>query len=286
MYCPQTIQNLKNHLGQMYPAELEIKDTIESTTSASYLDLLLSIGRDGDTFIYDKWDDFIFHIANFQFLSRYIPSWPAYGVFISHFTRYARVCSSYKCFILRARRLSSKLLKQGYLVDRLKMLFREFNGRYGDLIQQYEVSLSRMLDDILTLGQQWLPNRSDFSPISRPWYRAWLSANYEGFPWSILQLHFGTCICSNVENNLSWACLVSGLLNCEHPSVLLFCLQAVWHESRERLPLRTHGSVALLEFVCAPIVETRCLELTGSLLYTLNTLGTFSTLSEYMQLYI
>ena len=40
----------------MYPAELEIKDTTESTTSASYLYLLLSIGRDGQlhTSIYDK----------------------------------------------------------------------------------------------------------------------------------------------------------------------------------------------------------------------------------------
>ena len=37
----------ENYLSQMYPAELAIKDTIESTTSASYLDLLLSIGRDG-----------------------------------------------------------------------------------------------------------------------------------------------------------------------------------------------------------------------------------------------
>ena len=37
----------ENYLGEMYPAELEIKDTTESTTSASYLDLLLSIGRDG-----------------------------------------------------------------------------------------------------------------------------------------------------------------------------------------------------------------------------------------------
>ena len=33
----------ENYLGQMYPAELEIKDTTESPTSASYLDLLLSI---------------------------------------------------------------------------------------------------------------------------------------------------------------------------------------------------------------------------------------------------
>ena len=34
--------------------------------------------------------------------------------------------------------------------------------------------------------------------------------------------HFWTCMCSNVETNLSWTCLVSGLLNFEHPSVLFF----------------------------------------------------------------
>ena len=66
----------------MYPTELEIKDTTESTTSASYLDLLLSIERDGQlhTSIYDKRDDFNFHITNFPFLSSKIPSSPAYGV--------------------------------------------------------------------------------------------------------------------------------------------------------------------------------------------------------------
>ena len=146
----------ENYLGQMYPAELEIKDTTESTTSASYLDLLLSIGRNGQlhTSIYDKRDDFNFHITNFPFLSSNIPSSPAYGVFISQLRRYSRACSSYECFILRARRLSSKLLKQGYLAERLKSSFRKFYGRYGDLIQQYEVSLSRMLNDILILDQQ------------------------------------------------------------------------------------------------------------------------------------
>ena len=38
---------VENYLGQMYPVSLEIKDTTESNTSASYLDLLLSIRRDG-----------------------------------------------------------------------------------------------------------------------------------------------------------------------------------------------------------------------------------------------
>ena len=116
----------QGHLGLL--VELEIKDTTESNTSASYLDLLLSIGRDGQlhTSIYDKRDDFNFHITNFPFLSSNIPTSPAYGVFISQLIRYARACSSYGCFILRATRLSNKLLEQGYVKERLKSSLRKF----------------------------------------------------------------------------------------------------------------------------------------------------------------
>ena len=67
----------------------------------------------------------------------------------SSIIRYARACSSYECFILRAMRLSNKLLGQGYVKERLKSSLRKFYGRYGDLTKQYEVPLSRMLHDIL-----------------------------------------------------------------------------------------------------------------------------------------
>ena len=112
----------------MYPPELEIKDTTESNTSASYLDLLLSIGRHGqlDTSLYDKRDDFNFHITNFPFISSNIPSSPIYGVFISQLIRYARACSSYECFVLRAVRLSNKLLRQRYVKERLRSSLRKF----------------------------------------------------------------------------------------------------------------------------------------------------------------
>ena len=93
--------DLENYLGQMYPPEFEIKDTTESNTSASYLDLLLSIGSDGHvrTSLYDKRADFNFHITctYFPFLSSNIPSSPAYGVFISQLILYVRACSSYEC---------------------------------------------------------------------------------------------------------------------------------------------------------------------------------------------
>ena len=45
--------------------------------------------------------------------------------------------------------LSNKLLGQGYVKERLRSSLRKFYGRYGDLIKQYEVPLSRMLHDIL-----------------------------------------------------------------------------------------------------------------------------------------
>ena len=43
----------------------------------------------------------------------------------------------------------NKLLGQGYIMERLKSSLRKFYGRYGDLIKQYEILLSQMLNDIL-----------------------------------------------------------------------------------------------------------------------------------------
>ena len=69
----------------MYLAELEVKDTTKGTHFASYIDLLLSIekNRQFPTSIYDKRDDFSFHITTCPFLSINLPSSPIYGVFIS-----------------------------------------------------------------------------------------------------------------------------------------------------------------------------------------------------------
>ena len=124
-----------NYLGQMYPVELEIKDMTGSNTSASYLDLLLSIGRDGQlyTSIYDKRDYFNFQITHFPFLSSNIPALPAYGVFISQLIRYARACSSYECFILRGDTTFKKAFRTGIRQRRLNRHCRSFMVETGIL---------------------------------------------------------------------------------------------------------------------------------------------------------
>ena len=116
----------------------------------------------------------------------------AYGVFISQLIRYARACSSYECFILRAMRLSNELLGQGYVKERLKSSLRKFYGRYGDLTKQYEVPLSRMLHDILDDDHiQWHPpligHYTNFWTLliwtlMSPYYRIWLLPNCTRFP--------------------------------------------------------------------------------------------------------
>ena len=86
----------------IYPKELTIFETTESTSIASYLDLLFIRDKSNNitTKLYDKRDTFGFHIVNFPFMSSNIPSAPAYGVYASQLIHYARCCSNYSDFLL------------------------------------------------------------------------------------------------------------------------------------------------------------------------------------------
>ena len=73
-----------NYIDDIYPAELEIKDTTDADHRASYLDLDLSYDRDKrlQVKLYDKRDDFTFNIVNFPFLSsniHWVDTWWANG---------------------------------------------------------------------------------------------------------------------------------------------------------------------------------------------------------------
>ena len=80
-----------NYLKEIYPSQLTVEKANKSDYLADYLDLTFIIDSGGklSTRLYDKRDDFDFHIANFPFLSTKIPSGPSYGVYISQFIRYA-----------------------------------------------------------------------------------------------------------------------------------------------------------------------------------------------------
>ena len=95
-------------------------------------------------------------------------------LFISQLICYARACSSNECFILRAARLSSKLLWQGYDRERLKSSLGKFYGRYGVLVKHYEIYLSKMLHGIVEHDHiQWHPQLIRHYTNLWHYYRTW-----------------------------------------------------------------------------------------------------------------
>ena len=115
-------------VDRIYPIGLEIKDTTDTDTSASYIGLHLEIDSEERlrTKLYDKRNDFNFPIVNFPLICSNIPAVPAYGVYISQLIRYSRACGSYQDFLDRGLLLTRKLLNQGFLLVKLKSSHRKF----------------------------------------------------------------------------------------------------------------------------------------------------------------
>ena len=146
------LKRFKEFISDIYPKELTISETTESTSVASYIDLLFTQDRSNNitTKLYDKRDAFGFHIVNFPFMSSDIPSAPAYGVYASQLVCYAHCCSSYSDFLICHRVLVKRLLSQGYKVNHLSNTFKKFYGRHTDLVGQYKKNVCQMFADSIS----------------------------------------------------------------------------------------------------------------------------------------
>ena len=219
-------------LVRCIPLSFRIKDTTESNTSAFYLDLLLSIGRDGQlrTSLYDKRNDFNFHITNYAFLSSNIRSSSAYYVFTSQHIRYARACSSLMSVLFWKRsdfhvNFSDRDMS-GNVWNRpsgSSMVIKHYDSPspkcymtfwdmiiYSDTLHWPHLSLNRdiatELDlitdfDVITLFREVSIGHLQRVRLAN---RGRLLLRTPG------PVPFRTCICSNVETILSWTCHVYG----------------------------------------------------------------------------
>ena len=133
----------------IYPPELEIKETTDTASSASFLDLYLEFDDSGkiSTKIYDKQNDFNFKIINFPNVCSNIPASSAYGVYISQLIRFARASSNYSDFLKRHLHLRNRLLDQSYEKIRFIPSLKKFIFRYQDLVEIYSVSAEKIIND-------------------------------------------------------------------------------------------------------------------------------------------
>jgi hypothetical protein len=136
VYVSININQFYSYVYLIYSNGLEIKDTTECSTSASYLDLLLKLDTNGKitTQLYVKRDDFNFFIVNFLYLCSNIPASSAYGAYIWQLIRYVRACSTYDQILVLGSVLKNKLMSQEFQLSRLQAAFRKFYGCYNDLI--------------------------------------------------------------------------------------------------------------------------------------------------------
>ena len=113
-------------------------------TEAPFLDLNLFISN-GTVYtkMYDKRDDF--DIINFPFLDGDVLRHTSYGVYISQLIRFAGSSSNVSDFNCRIKVLTAKLLKQGYRYHKLRKAFSKFYRRHSELVEKYNVSLSKLL---------------------------------------------------------------------------------------------------------------------------------------------
>ena len=129
--------------------DILLKDMItilEDDDLANYLDLTFIIESNNRLYtkLCDKLYEFDFHIVNFPFLSSNIPSSLSYGVYISRLIRYARCCSYHDDFGYRHKLFVDRRLSQGYEVKHLRNSFKNFYGKYPDLIGKYQRSVKDM----------------------------------------------------------------------------------------------------------------------------------------------
>ena len=113
-------------LPLIYPPELEVKETTDTASSASFLDLYLEFDDSGQlsTKIYDK-----------------------------HLIRYARASSNYSDFLKRHLHLRNRLLDQGYKKIRLIRSLKKFIFRYQYLVEIYSVSAEKIISDAFSYSE-------------------------------------------------------------------------------------------------------------------------------------
>ena len=146
---------INEFLPLIYPPELEVKETTDTASSASFLDLYLEFDDSGQfsTKIYDKRDDFNFKIINFPNMCSNIPASPAYGVYISQLIRYARASSNYSDFLKHHLHLRNRLWDQGYKKIRLIRSLKKFIFRYQDLVEIYSVSAEKIISNAFSYSE-------------------------------------------------------------------------------------------------------------------------------------
>ena len=131
----------------MSHAELQLNKANSSGKEASFFGFECIHNKwYSSTKIYDKRNDFAFDIVIFLIHDGNVPRRTSYGVYISHLIRFTRASALVNDFSCRNKALiEKKLLKQDYPFNKLRKVFSKSYRRYRGLLEKYNVSLRKLL---------------------------------------------------------------------------------------------------------------------------------------------
>jgi hypothetical protein len=114
-------------LGGMYPAALDLNDTTVSPTEVRFLGMSVVDVEGKLCFnVFDKRREFPFTVCRYPHKCSLIPAYIAYGVFTGLLHRYYRICTQFEHFCWNASLLARTLVRQGWVMSRLRTIFRRF----------------------------------------------------------------------------------------------------------------------------------------------------------------
>ena len=167
------LEDFRTLAQDIYPPSLELSQENDDLSQAAVLDMFVSV-KEGyfRTKVYNKTDDFPFHVVSMPFLESNISFKVCYKVFFSQVLRYQRLCSFKKDFEDRVYLLGKNLEKRGYSVTELGKEFRQVVGNYRLEFERWDIPISSLswFKSIFTNTLNMLsPSRSaDITSFSQP----------------------------------------------------------------------------------------------------------------------
>ncbi len=152
LLCLNNNNLLSKYIKEIYPAELILNQTNKNDKSCNFLDISMEIKhRKINTVLYDKRDDYKFNIVSFPQMSSNIHFKRTHGVFVSQLIRYSKVNMNTADFLNITKRLTHKLIRQGFYAKFLRKKFSYFFDKYYHMVKKYNLSKKKCMIKIFEM---------------------------------------------------------------------------------------------------------------------------------------
>ena len=109
---------------------MALENTNVNRVESNYLDINIKLENGYFQYkSYDKRGDYNFDVIRYPNLSGNIPCLPSYGVFVSQCKRFSEINNCLEHFVNDIKMLQSRLLKQGFLKQKLRERFNTFANK-------------------------------------------------------------------------------------------------------------------------------------------------------------